>query len=299
MRQVIQIRNSRPPIWLDTDIAYATVPAWYGHVSRTLRISMMRPADSRERTLPCLVWLCGGAWLRMNRDIHLPNFIELARLGFIIASVEYRCSSEARFPAQVEDVKAAVRFLRAHARDFGIDSAKIGVMGESAGGHLASVVGASNGTTRFDVGQYLNVSSSVQAACSFYGPTDLGALRKDAVEGASGGMEPQDQLLGAKVESGDSSARNADPVSYLSGQTCPFLLIHGTEDKLVSTMQSERLYRALEEAGVDVDLLLLSGAGHGTWEFLQPTVIRVVGEFFARHLNSPPLAPPADPATGD
>ena len=134
----------------------------------------------------------------MNRNTFLANFTNLARQGFILAAVEYRTANVARFPAQLGDVKAAVRFLRANSEYFGIDPKSTGIMGESAGGQLACLAGTTNGNGSFDIGQNLPKSSDVQAVCPWYPLIDLEyKVEEEALERV-GGFRPQDLLLGKK-----------------------------------------------------------------------------------------------------
>lgn len=128
MRRNIQVEPREPQYIVTTDVTFTQVDAWYGHTRQDLKLDLIYPYDA-EKEYPCIVWICGGAWLTMDKSAHLAYLTELARKGFVVASVQYRTSNEAKFPAQLQDVKAAIRYLRAHAGRYHIDSEKFGVMG--------------------------------------------------------------------------------------------------------------------------------------------------------------------------
>ena len=146
MRKTLKPEITKPQYVVCTDITYAQVDSWYDHCRRDLKLDLIYPEDDRkEQAYPCIVWICGGAWLRMDKSAHLAYLSRLAQKGFVVASVEYRTSNEGTYPMQLLDVKAAIRYLRAHAKRYRIDTERFGVMGESAGGYLTggmSVVSA-------------------------------------------------------------------------------------------------------------------------------------------------------------
>jgi acetyl esterase/lipase len=283
MKHEIAVAADEPGLWLDTDITYANVPSWFGHVTRGLKLSLIRHWEGQPKPLPCIVWLCGGAWRQMNRDAHLPNFVELARRGFVIASVEYRTSNEATFPGPVEDVKAAIRFLRANAERFQIDPECIGVMGESAGGYLAAFVGVTREDREFDKGDHLDFSSRVSAVCPWYPPVEL-PLERPSPGAVPGEISPEDELLGVFAATDPLLASKASPLTYVRESSPPFLILHGSEDSLVPCSHGERLYEALRAKGVSADLYLLKGAEHAALDFYQPEIREIIAEFFARNL---------------
>lgn len=135
MKRTIHVKPAAPQYSVITNITFAQTDAWFGHTTQDLRMDLIYPEDTAH-DYPCIVWICGGAWLSIDKSAHLAYLSELARAGFVVASVQYRTSNEAKFPAQLCDVKAAIRYLRAHAARYHIDEAHIGVMGESAGGYL-------------------------------------------------------------------------------------------------------------------------------------------------------------------
>jgi acetyl esterase/lipase len=135
MKRIIHVEPVAPQYSVITNITFAQTDAWFGHTTQDLRMDLIYPEDTAH-DYPCIVWICGGAWQSIDKSAHLVYLSKLARAGFVVASVQYRTSNEAKFPAQLCDVKAAIRYLRAHAARYHIDEAHIGVMGESAGGYL-------------------------------------------------------------------------------------------------------------------------------------------------------------------
>lgn len=136
MKKTLKPETTKPQYVVTTDITYAQVDSWFGHCRRDLKLDLIYPEDGEGKTYPCIVWICGGAWQRMDKAAHLAYLGTLAQEGFVVASVEYRTSNEGTHPMQLCDIKAAIRYLRAYAKRYRINSEKFGVMGESAGGYL-------------------------------------------------------------------------------------------------------------------------------------------------------------------
>ena len=264
-----------------TDITYAQVDSWFGHCRRDLKLDLIYPEDGEGKTYPCIVWICGGAWQRMDKAAHLAYLGTLAQEGFVVASVEYRTSNEGTHPMQLCDIKAAIRYLRAYAKRYRINREKFGVMGESAGGYL-SCMAALDQDKKLDTGEYLEYSSQVQAACPWYPPTDASHFPYDDVEKAA--MSSESLLMGFNVMTHPQEAYENSPVSKVTPDAPPFLLIHGTKDSTVPFSQSEELYDALEAAGCDVTLLALDGAEHADLMFFQDEVWQQIIAFFKRTL---------------
>lgn len=237
--------------------------------SRSLMMDMYRLRYPAVRPTPAVIFIHGGAWREGKKEQGNPILWELARRGMVGITIEYRLSTEARFPAQVEDAKAAVRFVRENAARFGIDPNQIGVMGSSAGGHLAALVAATSDGNRLaddpaaPLGAY-----SVQACTAMFSATDLVRLveyrrlqlkqRPELV----GENSPEAQLLGGSVYERLDLARQASPMTYVSPNCPPFLIVHGTLDETVPMTQSMLLHDALRQNGVRSDLKLLPGVGH-------------------------------------
>lgn len=270
-----------PQYVVTTDITYAQVDSWYGHSRRDLKMDLIYPEDMEGRTYPCIVWICGGGWLRMDKSAHLAYLAQLAQKGFAVASVEYRTSNEGSFPMQLVDVKAAIRYLKAHAERYRINLDAFGVMGESAGGYLACMA-ALDMDASLEIGDYLEQSSEVQAACPWYPPTDLATFPHENEKQAAASAESL--MMGFSVMDHPEKAKENSPVSKVTPAAPPFFIIHGNEDKTVPFSQSEELYEVLEKAGCDVTLLALDGADHADLMFFQEKVWEQITEFFIRTL---------------
>jgi acetyl esterase/lipase len=229
-----------------------------------LRLDLYVP-DARPA--PLCVWLHGGGWVRGDRaDRTGTRLLPVAASGVAIAAVQYRLSGQAAFPAQLDDVRTAVRWLRSAAGDFGLDGDRVGVWGASAGGHLAALLALCPDPRDADLGD-----SSVQAAVCWFPPTDLLLRDTDVPEGPPPpfltGPPPtpsnEARLLGAEsVREVAAAARAASPVTHVHRGAPPFLLMHGERDGLIPSVHSRALHRALRAAGVDASLLLLAGANH-------------------------------------
>lgn len=256
----------------------------YGpHEERNL-LDVYVPADTKG-PLPLVIWIHGGGWRNGAKGAGGPA-IGLLKQGFAVAAINYRLSGNAPFPAQIEDCKAAVRYLRANAHKYGFDPERFGVWGSSAGGHLVALLGTSGDvkTLEGDVGDHDDVSSRVQAVCDWYGPTDLlqmGGSHNNA-------DSPESLLIGGPIQTNKEKVARANPITYVSADDPPFLIMHGTSDTVVRYNQSELLKTALKKAGVECQLVPLDGAGHGGPEFQTPDVQKQVAEFFAKHLQRGP-----------
>ena len=163
MKQHLQIALDHEPLAWINGVVYSNRPAWYNVTARALHMDLIVPKERPHHApQPAVLFLCGGAYMVMDRSIWLPELMTLARAGYTVASMEYRTSNEAAFPAALEDVKTAIRFLRAHAEEYCVDPARIFLMGESAGGTLACLGGVTAGIAEFDRGDWPEQSSAVQ-----------------------------------------------------------------------------------------------------------------------------------------
>lgn len=286
MKKDLQVRLKRDAISLICNVAYKNEVAWYGETERPLRMSLFVPKHKERCTQPrpLLVWLCGGALHVMDHNIWMPQLLSFAERGFIVASVEYRTVNESPLPAPLIDVKTAIRYLRAHADRYCIDPGNVFIMGESAGGMLASLVGVTQGLKEFEQGDFLEHSSGVNAVVDIYGIADLRAAYESSA---------QDRMRGAvaleKVGSSEAEALNNldrfSAIRYVSKDTVPFLILHGTADTTVELSQSENFYDKLTEYGVPCDYYRLEGCQHGVDEFYQPEIMDLVAEFMRRYIK--------------
>jgi len=235
---------------------------------------------------PLIVWIHGGAFRSGDKGgIWYKPILNQTQRGYAVASIEYRLSGVAKFPALVHDTKAAVRWLRANAAQYNLKADRIVVAGESAGGYQAVMLGASGGAPELE-GTLGNPkeSSRVQGVIDFFGPTDFLAMD----DGASSCQtplvhrapnSPESQLLGCNLSDCPERAKASNPIAYVSGDAPPFLILHGTADCQVPHSQSQRLYDALSAAGVKADLHLLPDVGHGDRRFMTPQTEEWVTRF--------------------
>ncbi|MFP4105073.1 MAG: alpha/beta hydrolase fold domain-containing protein [Phycisphaerae bacterium] len=248
---------------------------------RDLFVNVYRPVGTNG-PLPAILWICGGGWIGMNRAGAEKLACWMLDRGYVIVSADYRLSDEAIHPAQIADVQAAIRWMRAHAEEFEIDPERIGIWGDSAGGHLAALAATAGDDRTFEPdGPYPEQSQALQAACPIYPPVDL----TDWPEGIESIREVTGLLGGTPADRPDV-ATDASPVTYISSRTPPHLLIHGDQDKIVPIEQSERMLRALQEAGVEAELIRLPGVGHCSEAvYTEPDVRAAIIRFFDRHLK--------------
>lgn len=238
------------------DIVYARVNGQELHMNLTL------PDGATSKLRPAVLWIHGGGWSGGDYRIDPSADYGLTEMGYVTGSIQYRLSTVAKYPAQIHDCKAAIRFLRANAAKYGIDPDRIGVWGGSAGGHLVALLGTTGGTKQLegDTGN-LEYSSRVQAVCDLFGPTDFSKSGIEAYPPVV--VTLLDVLLGGPAKEKKGLARLASPVEFVTKDDPPFLILHGEIDDLVPMSQSETLCRALERAGADVRLVKVKNAGHG------------------------------------
>lgn len=282
MKKTIHIDVKEPQYMVNTNVTFAQVPGWCGHITQDLKMDIIFPREA-SKPVPGIVWICGGAWLEMSTCAHLAYLTELARCGFVVASVQYRTSNEAKFPAQLMDVKAAIRYLRAHTDRYHLDPERIGVMGESAGGHLTAMAALTGKEKAFDQGAYLEYSSEVQAACPWYVPTDVTKMPVDIPRDMQ--AAPESLLIGMNASLHMEEALKACPVSYVTKNAPPFLILHGMNDHTVPFQQGEILHDALEEQGNDVTLLAIEEADHADRQFFQRQLWAIIEDFFTEKLK--------------
>lgn len=247
MRKEVKIEVTETPITLISGITFAQTPYWfpmYGYkdLKMDLLVPFRRPQQGEQR--PLIIWICGGAFQTMERSAHIPWLINFAKHGFVAASIEYRLSNSSTMSGRLGDVKAAIRYLRAHAEMYGIDPERIIIGGESAGGMLASLAGATCGEMKYEVGAYLEERSQVSAVIDFYGPYTVMKKTKQ-----------------------DSADWDIDEIDLT--KMPPVFLAHGTKDEILELSYSEEYDRLLEQNGVETTFYVVEGAGHMGMEFYQ------------------------------
>lgn len=269
------VAQEKPDLRVDREIVYGKG----GETDLKLDLAMPKAGDG---PFPAIVCIHGGGWRGGTRTDLSQAIALLAGKGYVAVTVSYRLVPAATFPGQIEDCKAAVRWLRANAKKYKVDPDHIGALGFSAGGHLVCLLGVTGKDDGFEgKGGNAEQSSRVQAVVSFFGPTDFPArvwteqLEKDLIV----------PFLGGSIADKPDVYKNASPVTYVRKGAPPFLFFHGTEDKIVPVAQSRTMVEKLKAAGGTVKLVEIEGAGHG-WggAKLQESIEQLVA-FFNEHLK--------------
>jgi len=258
------------------DVTYSVIPGF-----RPLILDLYQPAAPGPH--PLVIYIHGGGWVggHTRHSGALENFPEvlasLAAEGFVVASLEYRLAGEAPFPAQLQDARAALRFLRANAAKYHIDGNHVGVWGGSAGGHLAALLATTCGDTSFDPAPAAAGNDCVNAVVTWYGVFDF-AAQADRGDGSLSGF------LGCKGACDAAKISRASPVTYMKRSTPPFLLIHGEQDRTVDVQQSHIAEQRLKGLGVPVESIYLPGVDHsfigGTPEQTRIATLRATNATF-------------------
>ena len=262
---------------------------------RPLMLEMDVPQG--EGPFPLIVSIHGGAWFIGHPTITNPKYRKLdfhnklLKAGFAVARISYRFSAEGQFPMQLHDCKAAVRFLRNHADIFGVDGNRFAAFGDSAGGHLAALVGVvQNNTAMVGAVGETEGSSAVQAVVDWFGPTNFLTMESDAraqnIDWPSHDLAdaPEALLVGGPVQTRKAQALVASPLTYVSKNAPPFLIQHGTADRMVPFAQSQTLADRLQAAGCDVTLIAVEGADHCFWGVDEKGIVEDVITFLNRVL---------------
>ena len=264
------------------DVEYARVGDQRLMLDLHLRRKSARAADAP----PLVVWVHGGAWRSGSRkNMPLGGLVER---GYAVASVDYRLSPVARFPAQVHDIKAAIRFLRARRGEYGYDATRIAIAGDSAGGHLAALVGMTSGNADLEgtVGEHPSEKSDVEAIVSLYGMSNLTTiLAQSTPHGLSVRVPALQLLLGAQPQDAPDLARLASPVFHADAGDPPLLLIHGDQDPQAPINQSLELQGRYEALKLPHRLVVLHGSAHGGKDFFDAERSELMASFLAQHLK--------------
>lgn len=228
---------------------------------------------------PVLVYVHGGSWMHGDKAEASMFAKSMNMLGYLVASINYRLYPPATWPSMIEDVKCAVRSLRAHAAEYNLDPNRVAAFGPSAGGHLVSLLGTTTPEDGWDVGEYLEQSSRVQAVVSLAGVMDLSRHFPNA-----------DIELVKRVGFGEHNVFEASPITHVTPDDPPFLLIHGDLDDLVPVEQSQLMYDRLVQMNVPAQLVIVNNAGHSFLELHGPTspslmeLNQIIIEFLAKYL---------------
>lgn len=267
MKRTLSLQNREPLCLLASDIVYYQPTYWGNTTVRQLHMSLLKPRQQAlgdpEGTFPLLVFLCGGAWMKVDRNVWTPELTYYVKNGYAVASVEYSVLPYTAHPEQLMEVKRAIRFLRANAERFHIQKENIFIMGESAGAQLACMTALTGDDPQYKDDYDPEESDAVNAAVSFYTGSDMDRMDNSR-------LFVQWQKL-PKLN------------NLITERTPPFLLFHGTGDSMIPCEQSELFYEALQENGVESDLYLVENADHADIDFVQTPVKKIVLEFLNAH----------------
>jgi len=249
-------------------------------------MDVLYPAKPKAIPTPAVVYIHGGGWTSGDKSTGAgaTDTQEILARGYVVAAVNYRLAPMYKWPAQIIDVKCAIRHLRANAAKYKIDPNKIGVWGGSAGGHLVSMLGTTDKSAGFDVGEYLDQSSRVHAVADLFGPADLPAMLVGSAAPAIGA------IFGAASRE-DPILAKASPVTYITPDDPPFLILQGDKDTTVPPAQSQELYDRLIAGGVNSTLVIVKNAGHSfrpTGGAMSPSrseISKMIGDFFDKWLR--------------
>lgn len=240
-----------------------------------------------SKPYPVIVWIHGGAWTSGSKEN--PNGLYMLQQGYAIVSINYRLSQQAIFPAQIHDCKSTIRWIRANASLYGFDPDKIGVWGSSAGGHLVALLGTAGNVSSLEgsVGGNVQYQSNVQAVCDWYGPSNFETIGNypSSID-RSLPTCPEAKLIGGNLKDNLEKARAASPITYVTSDDPPFLIMHGTKDMTVPFHQSVELDSALRLAKVNCTFIPIVDAGHGGGGFGADSTRNRVINFFNRFLKS-------------
>jgi acetyl esterase/lipase len=271
--------SNRNSPWVIKDVEYARVG------ESALLVDLHMPQDARDSNL--VVWVHGGAWRSGTKnDMPLGALVEA---GYTVASVDYRLSPVAPFPAQVHDIKAAIRFLRSRAPRYRFRADRIAIAGASAGGHLAALVGTTNGKEELEgnIGDHLDKSSDVQAVVDYFGPTNfMTILSQSTAHGLEVRVPALQQLLGGQPDDTPDLARLASPVHHVDAKDPPLLVIHGDQDPQVPINQSHELHGKYKELDLRVRFEVVHGGAHGGSQFYDDELLKIVQDFLDQSLRA-------------
>ena len=239
----------------------------------SLKLDIYLP-EKKDPAPPLMIWIHGGGWRNGDKRMVNRAVVRLSQAGYAVASINYRLKDLTIHPDHIHDCKAAVRWLRAHASEYGYDPKRVAVGGGSAGGHLSLLLGLSDGVEDLEgsVGDFPDESTSVLAIVDLYGPTDFPEFKRSSTRFQQRGVMSDERLA------------HASPMTYLTPDDPPVLILHGDKDKIVPVAQSQLLHKAYQKAGLVSELHVLEGAGHGGPVFSDETRFRVIKEFLDEHL---------------
>lgn len=268
MKYYVKATSEEPTVLLSDKIPYGYRRFWNQLAVQPLYLSLIRPYKPEDsapgKPLPLIIWICGGAFAEMDRNVWLPELAWFAKQGFAVASLDYSVACTTKFPDNINNIKQGITWLRNHSDTLGLDPSRFAIMGESAGGYLAALAALTNGLDEFSPSE----NSQVQAAVVWYPPTQI----KRFVDNV--GPEFDKTIFPGDINN------YPDLLGYINSETLPdFLLLHGTQDTIVDISHSENLYNAITKTGKDAEFHVLEGAKHGDTAFIQTPIKQTVLSF--------------------
>lgn len=291
--KVLNVQLKRAKIHYIPDVIYAQV-ATFEKPIQPLQMDILLPQSNKP--LPAVKFITGGGFISSNRARCPQLRMHLAESGYFVASINYRTVPNSKFPQPLEDVKSAIRFVKAHAAGFNVNPEKVSLIGDSAGGYLAAFAAVTNDAKIFNTGENLHVSSKILAAVDLYGISDLTKIAadfNDAVKAQHKSAASIEELLvngiplftgrGNSIFSDEKLAATVNPINYINKNSAPMLLMHGTADNIVSPSQTDLLFQALQNNGVKAERYILPGAGHSDDFWVQDEVLKIITDFLSRY----------------
>ncbi|MFO1066071.1 MAG: alpha/beta hydrolase [Pirellulales bacterium] len=285
------VSTSKPKADLPRGVTWDFDLPYISDGDKAQRLDIYYPEQAPPQPLPLIVHIHGGGW--MGGSKYPCDVRKMAAQGYVVASVEYRFSQKAKFPAQIQDCQAAIRWLRANAERYHINPQKVGVIGGSAGGHLSALVGVTGDKKVFPaIGGNEDMSDAVQCVCDIFGPKNFASVIEQAESDKNvknifkfnTPSDPYSELIGARLDDKEKTAA-VSPITYVDKNSPPTLILHGTHDTLVPFAQSEEFEAAMKKNGAPVWLQKFPGAGHGGGAFGKPAAIILMATFFEKFLK--------------
>jgi len=250
------------------------------------KLDLLLPKERGDQKLPVIAFIHGGGWQNGDKSRAYGQLMPFVRSGnYAGVSIGYRLTDEGSWPVQIHDCKAAIRWIRANADKYGLDPDRIGIMGSSAGGHLVAMLGTSGGVASLEgnLGDFDDTDSRVKCVVDLYGPTELLTMGNSGRIKHDDPGSPESKLVGGPLQERKDVARSASPITHVTKDDAPILIVHGTNDPLVPFEQSVSFENRLKEAGVDATLITIEGGTHGG--FRNPKLRDIVSAFFDKHLR--------------
>ena len=291
--KILNVQLRKAKIHYIPNVVYSQVST-HDFLNRTLKMDLLIPSTGKK--MAAVIFITGGGFISANRARCPQLRMHLAENNFVVASIDYRIAPLSKFPAPIEDVKAAIRFLKANAQKFSVDAEQIFLIGDSAGGYLTAFAAATNGDKIFNVGENLDQSSKIVAAVDLYGVSDPARIADDFSDEVKAGYDmpgaveamfingvPNFTGTGGSISAYPENVAKANPLNYITKNSAPMLLMHGTADSIVSPSQSDILFQALKNAGVEAERWLIPNAKHSDDYWLQDEVLNLITEYFNRY----------------